>query len=128
MRVQTFNNNKGLIHGSDPKRMGCDVMGTLRIGTAEIVISEEEVVMPILFNGCNGTYAGTYTSVSGIVYDLGKITVKGGRIVPPSQTTVELMELRCRAEALEAECEALREDIRRLSNIFDTDSLNFLIK
>ena len=42
MRIQTFNNGKGLIHGTDNKRIGCDIAGTLKIGTAEVEISAEE--------------------------------------------------------------------------------------
>lgn len=129
MKIQTFNNGKGLIHGSDPKRIGCDIGGVLKIGKTEVIISPNaESAMPVLFNGCTGEHTATFTSVSGIVYDLGKVSIKGGRIAPPPQTSVELMELRCRVEELESKCEALEEKIRDLSNIFDTDSLNFLIK
>ena len=128
MRIQTFNNNKGLIHGTDLKRIGCDKEGTLKIGITEISINPEaESIMPILCNGCSGTYSATFTSVLGNVYELEKVMVKGGRIVPPPQTSVELMELRCRVDALEAECESLKDQIRELANIFDTNSLNFLI-
>lgn len=129
MRIKTFNNGKGLIHGADAKRIGCDISGTLKIGTAEISISAgTEAVMPVLFNGCSGEYAATFTSIAGIVYDLGKVNLLGGRISPPSKTSVELMELRCGMEALEARCDALEEKVRELSNIFDTNSLNFIIK
>lgn len=27
MKLQTFNNKKGLIYGNDPKRIGCDIEG-----------------------------------------------------------------------------------------------------
>lgn len=128
MKIQTFNNGRGLIYGNDPKRIGCDISGTLTIGTANIFIPHNaEAILPVLCNGCTGEYKATFTSDSGIVYELEKVTVRGGRILPPPQTAVEFMELRCRAEALEAECEDLREKIRELSNIFDTNSLNFLI-
>ena len=33
MKITTFNNMKGLIHGADPKRIGCDLGGILKIGT-----------------------------------------------------------------------------------------------
>ena len=128
MRIQTFKNNKGLIYGSDPKRICCDLNGTLRIGTAEILISaESETIMPVLFNGSSGTYSATFTSAIGNVYELENVSIKAGRIVPPSKTSVELMELRCRTEAMETEFEAMKEELRQLSNIFDTNSLNFLI-
>lgn len=127
MRVQLFKNAKGLIHGSDPKRIGCDREGTLKIGSVEVNISEgEDAVMPVLANGAVGVYNATYTTRFE-TYDLGKVTVRGGKIVPPDPTEVELMELRCRVEHLEAENADLREKHRELSNIFDTNSLNFLI-
>ena len=129
MRIQTFNNGKGLIHGTDNKRIGCDVAGTFHIGENDIAITpEEESILPILFNGCTGEYRATFISQSGIVYYLGKVTIKGGRIVPPKQSEVDMMELRHRIDELEAQCEALRASIRDLSNVFDTNSLNFLIK
>ena len=129
MRIQLFKNGKGLIHGDDSKRIGCGIEGTLRIGTAEVNIApNKEIIMPLLFNGSSGTYAATFTSVIGCVYQLERVTIKGGRIVPPSQTSVELMELRCRADALEDRCNCLETEVRELKNIFDTNSLNFLIK
>jgi hypothetical protein len=128
MRIQIFKNNKGLIHGSDPKRIGCDKGGILRIGTSEISISSEnESILPVLFNGSTGEYKATFTSEYGNVYDLGKVIVRGGRVVSPSEVDVELMELRCYVEALEEKCETLTEQINILSHIFDTNSLNFLI-
>ena len=113
---------KGLIHGPDPKRIGCDRAGTLKIGTTEINISPgEDAIMPLLFNGCTGDYEATFTSSGGVVYNLEKVAVRDGRIKPPSPTTVELMELRLRQDKSE-------EEIEELKNIFDTNSLNFLIK
>lgn len=129
MKIQLFDNGKGLIHGDDSKRIECNIEGTLRIGTAEVkILPNEEVIMPLLFNGTSGTYNATFTSVIGCVYQLERVTIKGGRIVPPSQTSIELMELRCRAETLESRCDALENEVRELKNIFDTNSLNFLIK
>ena len=128
MKIQTFKNNKGLIHGSDKMRIGCDIAGTLVIGSVAIIIPpDEEAVLPSLYNGVTGEYKATFTSALGNEYDLGKVQVNGGRLVPPTPIAVELMELRCRVDALEAECEALREENIRLAGIFDTNSLNFLI-
>jgi hypothetical protein len=122
MKITTFRNMKGLIHGGDPKRIGCDKAGVLKIGKVEINISPgEDSIMPMLFNGCSGDYEATFTTSSGVVYRLEKVAERGGCIAPPPPTTVELMELRCRADAAE-------EKIEELSNIFDTNSLNFLIK
>lgn len=122
MKIQTFKNMKGVIHGADPKRIGCDVAGTLKIGKVEINITPgEDSIMPMLFNGCSGDYEATFTTINGTVYNLEKVAVRGGWIQPPPPTTVELMELRCRADAAE-------DKIEELSNLFDTNSLNFIIK
>lgn len=129
MKITTFKNMKGLIHGSDPKRIGCATDGVLRIGTTEISISSAgDSILPLLFHGGTGDYEATFTDIGGRVYNLEKVAVRSGRIAPPSPTDVEIMELRCRADIAEDECEALREEIRTLKNIFDTNSLNFLIK
>ena len=129
MTVTTFKNMKGLIHGKDPKRIGCAVDGVLKIGNTEISVSPTgESILPLLFHGATGDYEATFTDKHGKVYHLEKVAVRGGRIAPPDPMVVELMELRCRADALENECEALRKENERLSNIFDTNSLNFLIK
>ena len=128
MKIQTFRNGKGLIHGPDPKRIGCDVGGVLRIGKTEInIVPGEDAIMPLLFHGACADYNATFTTDDGRVYDLEKVAVRGGHISTPPQTTLELMELRCRADEAEAERDALREKIRELENIFDTNSLNFLI-
>lgn len=129
MKIQLFKNNKGLIHGPNPKRITCDVGGTLKIGSTEIVVPfDVEAIVPVLFNGCTGVYNATFTSTLGNVYELERVSIKGGRIVPPSQQSVEMMELMCRVDSLEDKCKSLEEENRRLANIFDTDALNFLIK
>lgn len=128
MKIQTFKNNKGLIYGTDFRRIGCDKAGTLKIGSTEISISaDKESILPELFNGVSGVYKATFTDSYGAVYELANVTIRGGRIVPPPENAVEFMELRCRLEALEELSEKMQEQIRDLSNIFDTNSLNFLI-
>lgn len=127
MTITLFKNMKGLIHGSDPRRIGCDREGVLKIGTAEIEVSSSSI-MPTLFHGATGNYEATFTDKTGNVYHLEKVEVRGGRIQPPPPTAVEFMELRCRADSSEDECERLNEKIRELEGIFDTNSLNFLIK
>lgn len=122
MKITTFRNMKGVIHGADSKRISSDIAGTLKIGTTVIPISPgEDAIMPLLFNGCTGDYDGTFTTKAGVVYTLEKIEVRDGRIRPPSPVTVELMELRLRTDKAE-------EKIEELSNIFDTNALNFIIK
>lgn len=129
MKIATFDNMQGLIHGSDPKRIGCDLGGVLRIGTTEVSISPEgDSIMPLLFGGGTGNYDATFTTKDGKVYNLAKVEVRSGRIAPPPPTAVEIMELRHRADAAERKLEMLFDEVHRLANIFDTNSLNFLIK
>ena len=126
MKITLFNNGKGLIHGDDPKRISCDKDGVLKIGTTEVNVSGTSI-MPQLFHGVTGDYKATFTS-GDEVYELEKVAVRGGWIAPPPPTSVELMELRCRAEFAEAKVELLEGKIRELGEIFDTNSLNFLIR
>jgi hypothetical protein len=129
MKVQTFRNMKGLIHGGDPKRISCDKTGVLKIGTTELaLVGGKEDIMPLLFHGCDGDYPATFTDEDGAVFELEKVAVRGGRIEPPHPTAVEFMELRCRVDEAEALCETLRQEVVELSKIFDTDALNFLLK
>ena len=129
MKIQLFKNNKGLIHGNDPMRIGCDREGVLKIGTTEIKISpNEDSTFPLLFHGQTGDYNATFTDKDGHIYELEKVSVRGGRVAPPPPTAVELMELRCQIEIMERECASSRAKIRALETIFDTNSLNFLIK
>ena len=129
MKLQTFNNLTGLIHGKDNKRITCDKEGVLKIGATEISISPDiDAVMPVLFNGWTGKSAATFTDKLGKVYDLGQVAFKAGRIVNPGPEAVELADLRARQDLMEKEISSLREEVQELRNIFDTDSLNFLIK
>ena len=129
MRIQLFKNNKGLIHGSDSMSIGCEKEGILRISSTEIeIFSECDSVVPLLCNGCTGEYKAFFSDRDGTTYDLGKVSLKGGRIQSPSPIAVEMMELRCRIEALEEEDKIKSKKIEYLSNIFDTNALNFLIK
>ena len=128
MRVQLFKTGKGLIHGDDPRRIGCDREGVLTIGSVKITIPKgEDAVLPVFANGATGVYSATFDTHFE-TYALGKVTVLKGRIVPPPQVEVELMELRCHVEDLEAKYDDMCEQVRNLSNLFDTNSLNFLIK
>lgn len=129
MKIQVFKNGKGLIYGADAKRIGCDKEGILKIGSVEIFISTEaEAVMPMLFNGSSGIYGATFTDRSGDAFDLGRVTIRGGRIDPPPQASVEFMELRCRIDSMEEIVSVMQQEISELKKIFDTNSLNFLIK
>ena len=121
MKIALFKNMKGLIHGPDPKRISCDYTGVLKIGKTEIDIeSGGSAIMPQLFYGSTGNFEASFTVKSGEKYDLGKVAVRSGWIHPPDSTTVELMELRCRADEAE-------DRIASLEGLFDTNALNFLI-
>ena len=129
MTITTFKNMKGLIHGKNPKRVSCAKEGVLKIGSVEIsIVADTDVIMPHLFYGATGDFPATFTDSLGEEYDLGKVSVKGGVIAPLSPVAVEIMDLRCRADEAERERDEMRDQIRELSNIFDTNSLNFLIK
>lgn len=128
MKITTFSNMKGLIHGADPKRIGCDQGGVLTIGSAVVSISpESDSILPILANGGTGNYEAVFVDELGTLYDLGKVEVRSGRIAPPPPTAVEIMELRVRADEADRRYDMLLEEVQRLANIFDTNSLNFLI-
>lgn len=129
MKIQTFRNGKGLIHGPDPKRIGCDKKGVLKIGNTEIQISpESDSIMPLLFHGACADYNATFTTDEGVVYTLEKVAVRGGHVSAPPQLVLEIMELRCKLDEADIEREQMWAKMRELENIFDTDSLNFLIK
>ena len=129
MKLTLFKNMKGLIHGNDPKRIGCDVRGILRIGKTEVnIIPTEQAIMPMLFNGGSGDYEASFTTPTGEVYHLEKVAVRGGWIQSPPPTTVEIMELHCLLDEANEKADRLSEKIAELENIFDTNSLNFLIK
>ena len=129
MTITTFKNMKGVIHGGDPKRVGSATDGVLKVGNTEIAVSSSgDSILPLLYYGGTGDYNATFTDICGRVYDLGTVAVRAGRIAPPSPTDVEIMELRFRADSAEDECEALRAEIQELRGIFDTNSLNFLIR
>lgn len=129
MKITTFKNMKGLIHGGDPKRIGCDKAGILKIGKALInILPGEDAIMPLLFNGCSGDYDATFATTEGKVYNLEKVAVRDGWIKPPPPTTVEIMELHCLLDEANENAVRLQEKITELENIFDTNSLNFIIK
>ena len=121
MILTLFKNKKGLIHSSDPKRIRCDVSGVLKIGKSEIQIqADTDAIMPMLFQGSTGNYPATFTAAGGDIYTIEKVAVRAGWIQPPHPMTVEVMELRCRADLAE-------ERLSRLETQFDTNALKFII-
>lgn len=129
MKIQLFLNHKGLLYGGDSKRVTSQVDGTLKIGNTDITVkANQDCVLPLLFYGASGDYDALFTTTKGEVYNLEKVAVRSGRVIPPPASTVELMELHCRADQAELDREKIWEKIEELDNIFDTNSLNFLIK
>lgn len=128
MNIQLFLNKKGLIWGGDNKNVTCDRTGVLKIhNTCIDVVAGQECVLPQLFYGASGDYDATFTTKDGEVYTLEKVAVRSGRILPPPSSAVELMELHSRADIAERDRDRLWEKVEELSNIFDTNSLNFII-
>ncbi len=128
MKITIFKNKKGLIHGSDAKRIECDRGGVLKIGSTEIAVkAEESCVMPLLFYGATGSYGAKFVTSDG-VYTLADVTVRNGLILPPPATAVEIMELHCLLDEANEKADRLQKKVTELENIFDTDSLNFIIK
>lgn len=129
MTITLLNNKTGVIHGEDSKRINCDKQGVLAIGKTSVAISpNNNEIMPLIYHGATGVYTATFTDVLGVAYDLGRVEVHNGRISSPSPFALDLLQLKCRADFAEAEAKALREEIEKLKGIFDTNSLNFLIK
>lgn len=125
MKIQTFKNKKGLIYGEDASHITCDKDGVLRIGIMVVNISAgEESIFPSL---PNGDYKAVFATTDGKVYELERVSVRAGRVLQPPETTLELMALRVRLDEIETVCDTLIEKVRELDNIFDTNSLNFLI-
>ena len=128
MKIALFNNKKGLIHGGDPKRICCDKEGVLKIGTTDISLTAGDNIMPLLFHGATGNYDASFTDANGNIYVLDTVTVKAGRIAAPSETKAEIMELHSLLDQANDKADRLQAKINELENIFDTNSLNFLIK
>lgn len=126
MIIQLFKNNKGIIYGADEHRIVGNVEGTLKIGSKSIdIVPGEEAIFPSLGNG---TYVALFFTKDDKIYELEPIVVRYGSIVHPSKESLEKMEFHKRLDELESACEELNEKVRELSTIFDTNSLNFLIK
>lgn len=129
MIIQLFNNKNFLVHGEDNKRLTCERSGTLRIGNAEIPVkANEENVLPPLFFGASADFKVSFVTAEGDTYDGGKVSVRSGRLISAPPEKVEMMELHIRCDETEKQLREAREDIDRLKKIFDTNSLNFIIK
>lgn len=129
MIIQLFNNKNFLIHGEDNKRLTCEKSGILRIGNEDIPIkANEECILPALFFGTSADFKTTFITDDGVVYDGGKVSIRSGRVLAASSGQVEMMELHIRCDEVEKRLARAEESLERLKNIFDTNSLNFIIK
>lgn len=126
MKIQLLLDKTGLVYGTDNKRISCESAGILKIGNTDITVTVEGSILPTLFYGASGMYDASYIS-NGEEYDLGKVEIRNGRISSPSPTAVEFMRVRHRADVAEMERDKMKADIDELRNIFDTNSLNFII-
>ena len=129
MIIQLFNNKNFLIHGEDNKRLTCEKSGTLRIGDTDVPVKAgEECILPALFFGASADFKTTFIADDGAVYDGGRISVRSGRILAAPSERVEMMELHIRLDEAEKRLKQAEDDLEKLKHIFDTNSLNFIIK
>jgi hypothetical protein len=128
MKIQTFNDGTGIIYGDSPSILTCEISGVLNIGGTEFTIdSERETHIPQLFNAASGNFKAEYITEKK-TYTLRKIKVKRGFIEPPSDDVVEMTYLKARVDEVDRKCEKVLAEVARLDKLFDTNSLNFLIK
>ena len=129
MKIQLFLDKTGLIHGTDTGKITASVDGTLTIGREKIEIkAHEDSTLPKLLGGSIGVCEAHFDAATGEKYTLNSVSVRGGYIVPPNALVAEIMELKRRADEAEKACREMRKKIHELEHIFDTNSLNFLIK
>lgn len=129
MIIQLFNNKNFLVHGADNKRLTCERSGTLRIGDAEIPVkANEENVLPPLFFGASADFKASFVTADGDIYDGGKVSIRSGRLLSAPPEKVEMMELHIRCDEAEKRLKIAEKDLDKLKKLFDTNSLNFIIK
>jgi hypothetical protein len=127
MILKIFKNGKGILYGEDKHSITSSVQGDLYIGSAHIRIeANKPSPVPSLLNGNGGVQKGTF--ISGKTYDLGKITIRGGRVVSPSADAIEMAELRARVDDFEEKIKKYDERMNSVLARFESDALGFLIK
>ena len=126
MLIRTFHNNEAVICGKDSMRIRSKNEGILSLCGLDLSVSSIPTVLPVIANGNTGTYSATFTS-NGITFNLKKVVVRNGRISPLSELEADVVELQIRADEKDNEILTLKKEIEKLQNIFDTNSLNFLI-
>lgn len=127
MELKLFLDKTAAMCGENPKRIVCSEEGVLHIGNDTVSISTKGSVFPELFHGASGNYEARFVT-KGETYSLGKVMVRNGRIAPLSKLETELIMLRLRADIADRDREEMKKEIKYLRGIFNTNSLNFLIK
>lgn len=131
MKLHTYSLiKKFTLRGADLTQIESDISGILKIGSAKIQLKAGEITeLPSI---ADGIYVPILTDDCGDTYEGNLVTVRYGRIAPPSKSETELFDLKCKYDELalntEQRFEVVDKAIRKLENIFDTNSLNFLIK
>lgn len=125
MKIHLFNDKTGVIGGFSPYTLRSDKDGLLKIGGKVInILPDTPAKIPPL---TDDTYNAVFESADGITYDLGRITIHNGGVVASKTYTAREIELRHALDKAENKIAELIERVDALENIFDTNSLNFLI-
>lgn len=126
MKIHRFKNGTGTITGVDTQRIYSDASGILQVGAVALAITNatEGVAVPRIKDGI---YCARFVSGDN-EYSLGNIKVRNGFISPQKIYTDIEIRLMHRVDELEEKVVTLEAKTNELDSIFDTDSLNFLIK
>lgn len=85
MTIIIFDNTKGIIRGSDPRRIISRYGGVLQIGDDRIKVEATvKNELPILCDGYTGEVDATFYCDTGCTHELLKVRLEGGVIVPPT--------------------------------------------
>ena len=128
MRLHVFKNGTSVICGYDTSVIESAISGTLTVGKTSFYIRDKAAVPQF----GDGSYQASFISDSGKVYNVGFVSVSGGKIVPHRISAVEcelhhrLDELELRYDKLCAEHESLSEKYNELYEKYNTNALNFL--
>lgn len=125
MRIHLFNDRNAVLYGYNPHNLISDKPGTLNVGSKVIRVSSDNAIP--FTNVHDGTYMASFVSDDGIAYDIGRVTVHNGGIITNRTYTEREIELKHALDRAEDKISELVEKVNVLENIFDTNSLNFLI-
>ena len=86
MTIIIFDNTKGIIRGSDPRRIISRYGGVLQIGDDRIKVEATvKNELPNLCGGYTGEVNATFYCDTGCTHELFNVYLDGGVIVPPSK-------------------------------------------